>query len=196
MLNSRHGEAVATEIEFSLPPVDTGRDAWLFLFSAFILEVLVWGFPFAYGIFQEYYSSNAPFEGERNIAIIGTCAMGFMYLSAPLVFGVLAWYPKTKRPCILIGLITMCLSLGLSSLSTTVPQLIASQGVMYALGGALCYSPTITFLDEWFVQRKGLAFGIMWVSVNDFSSTEKRQALLGTYQTHTCHRQALDSVVF
>src|SRR5690242_14358515 len=122
------------------------------------------GFPFAYGIFQEYYSSNPPFKGERNIAIIGTCAMGLMYLFAPLVFGLLAWYPRSKRLCVLVGLIIMCLSLGLSSLSTTVPHLIASQGVFYAIGGSLCYSPAITFVDEWFVKRKGLAFGVMWVS--------------------------------
>ena len=89
--------------------------------------------------------------------------MGLMYLSAPLVFGTLAWYPKLRRPCIMVGLLIMCLSLGLSSLSTTVPHLIASQGVSYAIGGALCYSPTITYMDEWFVKRKGLAFGIMWV---------------------------------
>lgn len=89
--------------------------------------------------------------------------MGFMYLSAPLVFGLLAWYPKSRRPCVMVGLVIMCLSLGLSSLSTTVPHLIASQGVFYAIGGALCYSPAITFMDEWFVKRKGLAFGCMWV---------------------------------
>jgi hypothetical protein len=29
--------------EFSLPPVDGGKDAWLLLFSAFVLEILVWG---------------------------------------------------------------------------------------------------------------------------------------------------------
>jgi MFS family permease len=87
-----------------------------------------------------------------------------MYLSSPLVFGMLAWYPTWKRPCIVIGLIMMCLSLGLSSLSTTVPHLITTQGVFYAIGGALCYSPTIGFMDEWFVKRKGLAFGTMWVS--------------------------------
>lgn len=63
----------------------------------------------------------------------------------------------------MIGLIIMCLSLGLSSLSMTVPHLIATQGVFYAIGAALCYSPTIGFMDEWFVKRKGLAFGIMWV---------------------------------
>lgn len=91
-----------------------------------------------------------------------------MYLSSPLVFGMLAWYPTWKRPCIMIGLIIMCLSLGLSSLSMTVPHLIATQGVFYAIGGALCYSPTICFMDEWFVRRKGLAFGTMWVGQNLF----------------------------
>lgn len=34
------------EIEFSLPPVDGGKDAWLFLVAAFIIEVLVWGICF------------------------------------------------------------------------------------------------------------------------------------------------------
>jgi hypothetical protein len=69
----------------------------------------------------------------------------------------------------MIGLIMMCLSLGLSSLSTTVPHLIASQGVFYAIGGALCYSSTIMFMDEWFVKRKGLAFGLMWVGICRFA---------------------------
>jgi MFS family permease len=90
-----------------------------------------------------------------------------MYLSSPFVFTLLALYPTWKRPCILVGLVIMCLSIALSSLSTTVVHLIVSQGVFSALGGALCYSPAIKFMDEWFVKRKGLAFGMMWVSVED-----------------------------
>ena len=27
----------------SLPPVDTGKDAWLFLAAAFMVEALIWG---------------------------------------------------------------------------------------------------------------------------------------------------------
>ncbi|KAF2819411.1 MFS general substrate transporter [Ophiobolus disseminans] len=162
VINPDHNQPHATEAEFSLPPVDGGKDAWLFLFSAFVMEILVWGFPFAFGIFQEYYTSNPPFAGSRNIPIIGTCAMGLMYLSTPLVFGLFAWHPNIRRRCITVGLITMCLALGLSSLSQTVPHLIASQGVFYAIGGALCYSPVVAFMDEWFVKKKGLAFGIMW----------------------------------
>ena len=42
-VNPRHDEAGEREVQFSLPPVDTGKDAWLFLFSAFIMDILVWG---------------------------------------------------------------------------------------------------------------------------------------------------------
>jgi hypothetical protein len=41
--NANHDRVGAAEPEFSLPPVDGGKDAWLFLLSAFVLEVLVWG---------------------------------------------------------------------------------------------------------------------------------------------------------
>lgn len=61
--------------EFSLPPVDHGKDAWFFLAACFMSEALVWGFPFAFGVFQNYYSTHEPFAGSANIAIIGTCAM-------------------------------------------------------------------------------------------------------------------------
>lgn len=42
-IDPHNDEAGAGELEFSLPPVDGGKDAWLFLFSAFVVEILVWG---------------------------------------------------------------------------------------------------------------------------------------------------------
>lgn len=33
------------------------------------------GWAGAFGIFQDYYSVNEPFEGSENIAVIGTCGM-------------------------------------------------------------------------------------------------------------------------
>jgi MFS family permease len=59
----------------------------------------------------------------------------------------------------------MSLALALSSFSTTTTGLIISQGVFYGLGASVAYAPTIIFMDEWFARRKGLAFGIMWVSI-------------------------------
>jgi hypothetical protein len=60
--------------EFSLPLADRGKDAYLFLASCFTVEALVWGFPFSFGVFQDYYSTSAPFKNESNIAVIGTTA--------------------------------------------------------------------------------------------------------------------------
>lgn len=158
------GPSEATEQEtISLPPVDGGKAAWLFLAGAFTVEALVWGFPFAFGVFQEYYSSHEPFAGSPNVAVIGTCAMGIMYLACPLTFAIMQCWPITQRPALAAGLITMCLALSMSSFSTTVGHLILTQGVLYAIGGSLVYCPTVIYVDQWFVKRKGFAFGIMWV---------------------------------
>lgn len=36
--------------EVVVPPPDTGLKAWLFLFGCFMLEALVWGFAFTFGV--------------------------------------------------------------------------------------------------------------------------------------------------
>ena len=85
-----------------------------------------------------------------------------MYLDLPIVFGLLRRWPKYQRLSTTGGLITMCLALGMSSLSNNTTHLIITQGVFYAIGGSFAYSPCILFIDEWFNKRKGLAYGIMW----------------------------------
>jgi MFS family permease len=60
-----------------------------------------------------------------------------------------------------LGLLLMCGSLVGSSFATAVPTLIGSQGALYGIGCSLVYTPTILYMDEWFVARKGLAFGIL-----------------------------------
>jgi MFS family permease len=148
---------------FSLPPVDEGRDAWLCLFGCFIIESLVWGFPASFGIFQEYYTSHAPFsEHASGIAAIGTTSLGIIYLSGPLMFGGLAYWPHVRKHATYLGLLCMTVALVASSFANAVWQLLLTQGVLYAIGGSLLYSPTVTYVDEWFVRRKGLAYGVMW----------------------------------
>lgn len=61
--------------EQELPPMDRGMDAWLFLAACFVMEALVWGFAFSYGVFQKYYSGIDAFKNSGNIAVVGTCAM-------------------------------------------------------------------------------------------------------------------------
>lgn len=71
-------EALNEQIQ-ALPPVDGGKDAWIVLAAAFVLEAAVWGFPFSYGVFQEYYLNHEPFKEEpAGIAAISTTATGIM----------------------------------------------------------------------------------------------------------------------
>ncbi len=153
---------------FSLPPVDGGKDAWLFLAAVFVVDALIWGmcflvflllqqllwvkkllifcrtgFPFAFGVFQDYYSSHKPFAGQPNIAVIGTSAMGVMYLASPIIMGFCRTFGRWTRWFPILGLIVMSIALALSSFATTTTHLILSQGIFYGLGGGLTYCPCI-----------------------------------------------------
>lgn len=88
-----------------------------------------------------------------------------MYLSAPLVFGAFKKWPHLRRPSCIVGLFIMCIALAASSFSTKVGHLMFTQGIIYAIGGSLAYTPVILFMDEWFIKNKGFAYGVMWVCV-------------------------------
>ncbi|CAG8941417.1 unnamed protein product [Penicillium salamii] len=145
-----------------VPPIDGGINAWLFLAACFAMEALVWGFAFTYGVFQAYYSDIPQFKDSGNIAVVGTCAMGIMYLDIPLVFAVYRQWPRFQRLGCGLGVLMMCAALGLSSLATNTNHLIITQGIFYALGGSIAYAPCILLMEQWFDRRKGLAFGVMW----------------------------------
>ncbi|KUJ12299.1 MFS general substrate transporter [Mollisia scopiformis] len=155
-------------VAMTIPPADGGKGAWLFLAGCFVFEALVWGksFPFSFGVFQSYYTTHPPFSLSPNgIAAIGTCSSGVMYLIAPITLYALEYYPSIRRLSSIMGLAIAVTALIASSFATKVWQLILTQGILYAIGGSLLYSPTMFYLDEWFIKKKGLAFGIMWAGV-------------------------------
>ncbi|KAG5663243.1 hypothetical protein KAF25_001179 [Fusarium avenaceum] len=151
-----------TDAEFSLPPVDGGRKAWLFLAACWVVEAVTFGFGFSFGVFQEYYSHNEPFAGSSNIAAIGTTTTGMLYLGAPFVVIICRFYPRQARWFTYAGLFVTSLAMAMSSFCTTVEQLIATQGVLFGIGGCFAYCPCTLYIDEWFVRRKGFAYGIVW----------------------------------
>lgn len=66
-----------------------------------------------------------------------------MYISAPIVFAALLRWPRFQRYATFAGLFLLCLSLACSSFANTTNQLIATQGVLYAVGGGLVYAPSM-----------------------------------------------------
>lgn len=88
---------------------------------------------------------------------------GLAYLLTPVVIGLMFACPWLQCWLATIGLVMMCLSLAAASYATTIAQLALTQGVMYGVGGCLAFTPAIIFTSEWFVKRRGFAFGLVWV---------------------------------
>jgi MFS family permease len=85
-----------------------------------------------------------------------------MYIGTPFVIALCRLRPRWARWFTLGGLVAASLTMALSSFCTTVGQLIATQGILFGIGGCFAYCPSILYIDEWFVRRKGMAYGIMW----------------------------------
>ncbi|KAA8650628.1 hypothetical protein EYZ11_002742 [Aspergillus tanneri] len=163
---SSHDQLDTPELEQTLlPPADQGRAAWLMLISCCIIQLPVWGFSLVFGIFQEYFSSHHNLQGNNgDLAVVGTTSTGVLYLLSPVSFTLLTRYPHLQKFCAPVGLLlSVCGSL-LSSFSVAVWHLIVTQGVICAVGNGLVFSPTTLYLDQWFIRRKGLAYGIMWAA--------------------------------
>jgi MFS family permease len=128
------------------------------------LLTCITGYSLAFGIFQEYYTTEDTdlSASPTAVASIGTSQTGIMYLMMPVTLAILRNYPQTRRWCAPLGLLITIAILVVSAYTSSVAGLIATQGVLYAVGCGLLFCPTSLYLDEWFIERKGFAYGIMW----------------------------------
>ncbi|ATY62222.1 Major facilitator superfamily transporter [Cordyceps militaris] len=156
-----------SRIEQHLAPVDGGIAAWRVLLAAFMFEGCLWGFPMSYGVFQNYYSTIPEFAGNKYIGVVGTIASGVGYLGAPVMMLLIQRHQRWLRPMIWIGCKLslpwpLCiLSLVAGSFATTLEGLILTQGVAYGFGFLIFYYPILHMVSEYWVARRGMAFGIL-----------------------------------
>ncbi|KAK7418936.1 hypothetical protein QQX98_003639 [Neonectria punicea] len=170
--------------------MESTRTKFRVLIGSGILQLPIWGFAMSYGVFQEYYSDNMTLKGDRNITgVIGTTANGVMYLSMPFLFALFTrrWAHR-RQIAALCGTAIACLSFFLSSYSTAVWHLVATQGIASALGCALLYSPATLSLGEWYTtSNRALAYGIV-LSCKNIVGTScpfMLRALIDTYGYRT-----------
>ncbi|KAM3443313.1 hypothetical protein MY4824_000616 [Beauveria thailandica] len=203
----------ASRVEQRLAPVDGGFAAWRLLWAAFMFEGCLWGkllllllltadgqaegFPMSYGVFQQYYSTLPQFAGNRYIGVVGTIASGLGYLGAPVVMLLVQRHQQWLRPMIWIGWPICILSLVAGSFATTLEMLILTQGVAYGLGFLIFYYPILHMVSEYWVARRGMAFGIL-CGASGISGTAMPfvvQALLARYGYATTLRAVAGALV-
>lgn len=87
---------------------------------------------------------------------------GVLYIVSVPVFAVLQKWPARRKACAILGVSFLAIALVGASFAEHVVDLLVTQGILYGLGGAMLYTPFVIELGEWFVERKGLAFGLLW----------------------------------
>ncbi|KAL1673464.1 major facilitator superfamily domain-containing protein [Schizophyllum commune] len=156
--------------ESALYPADGGLHAWCFMIAAFFVEAIAWSFPFSYGVFLESYLDDPVYASQKNAAsllpLVGTISSGIQYCSGPFLYPIIIKYPQVRLPAVWLGAALCASSLFAASYTTQIVTLVALQGVLYAIGGALVYTPTILFMSEWFIRLRGTASGIIFAGTS------------------------------
>ncbi|KAJ7290342.1 major facilitator superfamily domain-containing protein [Mycena rebaudengoi] len=136
----------------TLPPME-GREAWIFLAAAFLIEFTCYGGAFSFSIFQNYLmqSEFSPLRHESNVTIsaIGTLLLSMLYFSPALVGPLYTMYPDLARGTSFAALFLAVGSLVMASFVPKAPVLLVFNA-----------APYITYLPQWFNKRRGLANGI------------------------------------
>jgi predicted MFS family arabinose efflux permease len=145
----------------SLPATDGGPAAWRLLLTAFVFEALLWGFPLSFGIFQSYYSTLPTLHSSRYTAVIGTTASGISYLGAPLITPIVRRYAPYRKHMIWVGWPLCIIGLLAGSFANSLGTLVLTQGVCYGVGFLIFYYPILSMVDEFWVRRRGMAYGLM-----------------------------------
>ncbi|KAG9083167.1 hypothetical protein FRC07_013996, partial [Ceratobasidium sp. 392] len=132
-----------------LPPVDRGFGAWSFIAAAFVIETLVWGLGFSYGVFQESYISHKTFgaASEAAIGAVGTTTLAIGYFECLVIVLIAQHWPDKIRTLIF---------------ATRVWHLQLLQGVCFGIGCGGLYAPVLVYLSEWFSAKRGLAGSIIF----------------------------------
>ena len=137
------------------------------------------GFPLSFGVFQNYYSQLPELRDDPYITVIGTIASGMSYMAAPIVIPLIKRFSRYRRQMIWVGCThfsldqpdretlimhtgPLCLmGLVAGSFARTVATLIFTQGIMYGVGFIIFYYPIISMVNEFWIARRGMAYGLL-----------------------------------
>lgn len=154
---------LAKESAASLPPVDGGRGAIMFLVAATLTEACVWGLPFSVGVLHEYWLSEVFPEPSATpiLTLASTLPTGLLYFCGVFMGPLFTAFPWYEREIQYAGLVISAAGLLASAFVTQPWQLILTFGIMFPMSGAV-YLPCATNLFEWWSARRGMATGIMY----------------------------------
>lgn len=171
-------------------PLDTGKAAYMVLLACLLIQSATAGFPLAFGVFEDYYSTW--YVNFETASWIGVLSEGLPYLGAPLMTVCCQKFSIPRQAYIMIGVVLCALSHLSSAFVSSLPALICTQGCLFGLGSLLTEIPSLVILDTHFAKRRGLAYGLVFGGA-DLAGIG--YAFLATYLLHE-HTYRISMIVF
>lgn len=158
--------------ELSRQPADGGSRAWVIMLASFFCNGILFGVINSYGVLYKELYDNLQKRNVTNAsgqaALVGSFSMGTVFLVSP-VSGVLTDLIGIRKTTFLGGAIASS-GMFLSSFFTgNIVILCITYGVMYGLGGALAYTPSLAILGHYFKKYLGKVNGFVTAGSSVFT---------------------------
>lgn len=168
-INKVHHEA---SYDIAEPP-DGGLRGWMVMVSAFLCNGVLFGIINTYSVIHSYLqqqlSDMQDTEASSKAALVGSLAIGTTFLLSP-ISGVLTDKIGLRRTTLLGGILSAG-GMFISSYCThSIEALYFTYGLMFGLGAALAYTPTLAILGHYFKRYLGKVNGFVTAGSSVFTA--------------------------
>ncbi|GAA5827562.1 hypothetical protein JCM11251_001734 [Rhodosporidiobolus azoricus] len=154
-----------------LPPIDGGKGAWTFVAVGFILECVsacVWGWSYSFPSVLVYMQEHDPWQqySLASLSAIGSVLIALEFFLPLVVIMFFKRYPEWRRTALAVSGLVNCAGMLGSAWATKPSQVVILQGVLGGVTGAVLYAPVLAFLNDWFLEKRGLASGLVFAGTS------------------------------
>ena len=148
------GEDAAPQTEEEFQPPDGGFAAWSQVFAGVLLNMMAWGYPATFGVYQLHYRDTLKLP-ESQISWIGS-------VQVFLAFGMCAFSGRLAdagyvKETIAAGSLLVVFGTFMTSLCTEYWQIFLAQGLCTGLGLGIVFMPPLSVINSYFVTKRSLA---------------------------------------
>lgn len=151
--NEMHAPIFEDEMQYP----EGGWTAWSQVIAGNLLNMLAWGLPASFGVYQLYYTEQTGLSSSQ-ASWIGS-AQVFLTLGIGTLSGRLA-DAGYSRHAVLTGCLVIVSGTVLTSFCTRYWQILMIQGIYIGLGLGMAYMPSIAVIGCYFKRRRSLALAI------------------------------------
>ncbi|XP_022905862.1 monocarboxylate transporter 10 isoform X2 [Onthophagus taurus] len=159
------------EVECFTPP-DGGFRAWLILVGSFLCNGILFGVINSYSVIQDKLyldlKENNVTEASSKAALVGSLAMGSTFLLSA-VSGILTDLIGVRPTCFIGGAVATSGLLISSFYTHNINALYFTYGIMYGIGCALAYTPSLAILGHYFKRYMGIVNGVVTTGSSIFT---------------------------